>query len=165
MYELHVPLDSAQFPERSVQENRKIITLLGSTTKALSAFQDASLILCCQGFIVLSIGCDTKSDSQLEQEHLLLTTKNLLNALHHDKIRLSHYVYVLNVDDYVGKSTGREIALARMYDIPIWWLYPHICSDTCYCRYDTMLTELDMQCRLQMQLTPYECYCIQQLYR
>jgi|SRR5579859_1671837 len=163
MNELHVPLDPARFPCQSDQHNRKIVTLVGSTGKALHAFRDAELMLCCAGFAVFSIGCNTKSDDALTQASLLTTSKQTLDALHHDKLRLSHVCYALNVivdgHDYVGASMGQEIALARLYGLDIWWLNRHVCSNTCSCKQDVSAIS---STRLHYNKLPYHQYEMQQ---
>jgi len=49
----------------------------------------------------------------------------MLDELHLRKIDLADEVLVLNVDDYVGESTAREIAYAKQHGKHVRWLvYP-----------------------------------------
>lgn len=100
-----------------------IVCLCGST-RFSRAFQDANLRETLAGRVVLSIGCDTKSDSDLfgasgEQRAMV---KKALDRLHKRKIDLADEVYVLNVGGYVGSSTASEIAHARRRWKRVRWL-------------------------------------------
>lgn len=101
-----------------------IVTLCGST-RFKDAFTKAQLDETLAGKIVLTIGCNMRSDSDLfaalseeEQER----TKRRLDWLHMRKIEMSDEILVLNVDGYVGESTSREIAYAHLRGIPTRWL-------------------------------------------
>ena len=73
------------------------------------------------GEIVLTIGCDTKSDEALGiHDDKVLKAK--LDALHLCKIRLADRILVINVGGYVGESTSREIAFAIANNKGIDWL-------------------------------------------
>lgn len=100
-----------------------IVCLCGST-RFLGAFQDANLRETLAGKIVLSIGCDTKSDHDLfgasgEQREVL---KRSLDWLHKRKIDLADEIYVLNVGGYIGSSTASEIVHARRRWKGVQWL-------------------------------------------
>ncbi|GHO94816.1 hypothetical protein KSF_048640 [Reticulibacter mediterranei] len=97
-----------------------IVCLCGST-RFSQAFQEANLRETLAGKIVLSIGCDTKSDYDLA---LGPVDKTALDLLHFFKIDLAHEVLVLNVGGYIGESTQREIAYARKSGKVIRWLEP-----------------------------------------
>lgn len=93
----------------------KIVCLCGST-RFSSAYQDANLNETLAGNIVLTIGCDMKSDNALfanKTPSELEAIKRRLDELHLRKIDLSTEILVLNVNGYVGESTKREIAYAR----------------------------------------------------
>lgn len=89
-----------------------IVCLCGST-RFLEAFQTANLSETLAGNIVLSIGCDTKSDGGLQ---LGPEVKVKLDELHKRKIDLADEVLVLNVGGYIGESTRSEIQYARAHD-------------------------------------------------
>ena len=86
----------------------KIVCLCGST-RFMDAFQEANLRETLAGRIVLTIGVNTKSGdvSYASQE-----VKDRLDKLHLHKVKLADEVLILNVDGYIGESTGRELAFA-----------------------------------------------------
>lgn len=91
-----------------VKQKPKIVCLCGST-RFSDAFRKANLDKTLAGEIVLTVGCDFKSDDAIG---LAENVKQELDELHLRKIDLADYVYILNVDGYVGSSTQREIAYA-----------------------------------------------------
>src|ERR1051325_4274502 len=91
-----------------------IVCLCGST-RFSQAFQDANLRETLAGKIVLSIGCDMRSDAEIFghlSEEELVAIKTKLDELHLRKIDLSNEILVLNVAGYIGESTAREITYA-----------------------------------------------------
>ncbi len=98
---------------------RPCIVCLCGSTRFLQAFQEASLRETLAGKIVLSVGCDTKSDQDLALGPI---DKTALDLLHLFKIDLADEILVLNVGGYVGQSTRREIDYARMQGTRIRWL-------------------------------------------
>lgn len=103
----------------------KIVCLCGST-RFYDAFRQANLRLTLAGEIVLSIGCDTKSDGDLAAIGNLGQdagqAKTDLDALHKRKIDLADEVLVLNVGGYVGESTRSEIDYALGRGKPVRYL-------------------------------------------
>lgn len=102
----------------------EIVVLCGSTRFG-EAFRAANLGETLAGRIVLSIGCDTKSDADLEAAGKLggpATTKAALDELHKRKIDMADEVLVLNVGGYVGESTRSEVEYAAAIGRPIRWL-------------------------------------------
>lgn len=95
-----------------------IVTLCGST-RFKDAFQKAMLDETLAGKIVLTVGCMTHSDTQL---NITEEQKWNLDRLHMCKIALSDEILVLNVGGYVGESTSREIAYAYKIMKKIRWL-------------------------------------------
>ena len=89
-------------------EKPTIVCLCGST-RFSDAYRKANLDETLAGRIVLTIGCDFKSADALE---LTDEDKTRLDELHLRKIDLADEVLVLNVGDYIGESTGREVAYA-----------------------------------------------------
>ena len=104
---------------RKAATARPIVVCLCGSTRFLQAFQDANLCETLAGKIVLSIGCDTKSDHDREP-----IDKTALDLLHLFKIDLADEILVLNVGNYVGESTQREIDYARTQGKRIRWLEP-----------------------------------------
>lgn len=93
----------------------KIVCLCGSTRFG-EAFRRARLSETLAGNIVLTIGCDTKTDKELwrnigAKERCGII--NQLEELHRRKIEISDEVLVLNVDGYIGNSTRAEIEYAQ----------------------------------------------------
>ena len=101
-----------------------IVTLCGST-KFKDTFTEWQLKETMKGKIVLTIGCDMKSDSelfrQMSPEELRLT-KAKLDVLHFHKIAMSDEVLVLNVGGYIGESTEREIVYAESVGVRVFYL-------------------------------------------
>lgn len=107
---------------------RPTITVLCGSTRFSEAFREANLRLTVRGHIVLSIGCDTKADSDLDlaaqagDGRSLEQIKADLDELHRRKIDLADEVLVLNVGGYIGDSTRLEIAYAEIFGKPIAYL-------------------------------------------
>lgn len=105
-------------------ERPRIVCLCGST-RYWRTFQEASLRETLAGRIVLSIGAASGTDD----EHFgnlpradYDATKEQLDALHLRKIDLADECLFLNVDDYVGESTMRELLHARRQKKLVrWW--------------------------------------------
>ncbi len=99
-----------------------IVTLCGST-RFSEEFHAANLRETLAGKIVLSIGYDFKSDTDLLLAgELKEADKERLDELHLRKIDLADEVLILNVAGYVGQSTRREIEYARRMGKRIRWL-------------------------------------------
>lgn len=101
-----------------------VVTLCGST-RFKDAFVKAQLDETLAGRIVLTIGCAIHSDPELFghfSAEELEKTKKQLDTLHMRKIEMSDEILVLNVENYVGESTGREIAYAYQKGLKIRWL-------------------------------------------
>lgn len=91
------------------------VCLCGST-RFSQAFQEANLRETLAGNIVLTIGCDMRSDADLfadKSEDDLKRIKADLDTLHLRKIDLADEVLILNVGGYIGESTRRELNYAR----------------------------------------------------
>lgn len=101
----------------------EIICLCGST-RFIEAFQKAEFQLTLQGKIVLTIGCDTKSEGDLFAGPEGATIKSRLDELHKRKIDISDRVLVLNVGGYIGDSTKSEIQHAERIGVPVSYLEP-----------------------------------------
>lgn len=105
----------------------KVVCLCGST-RFMEAFQKANLNETLKGNIVLSIGCNTKSDVELfsaqNRDAEFEETKRKLDELHKRKIDLADEVFVLNVNGYIGESTRSEIEYAEAHNKPVRYLEP-----------------------------------------
>jgi hypothetical protein len=99
----------------------RIVCLCGST-RFYGKFRSANLQLTLAGQIVLSIGCDTKSDGDLAAagEMDLETVKDSLDRLHRHKIAMADYVLVVSDETgYFGDSTAGEIRYAVSLGKPV----------------------------------------------
>jgi hypothetical protein len=102
-----------------MSETRPTIVCLCGSTRFSQAFQDANLRETLAGNIVLTIGCDMRSDADIfgdMNEAELTAIKAKLDTLHLRKIDLADEVLILNVDGYIGQSTSRELAYAKKKD-------------------------------------------------
>lgn len=112
----HLLVKKASTPEP------RTVVLCGSTRFA-QAFHEANLRETLAGRMVLSIGCDTKSDADLLLAgEITEADKERLDVLHLFKIDRADEVLVLNVGGYLGNSTRREIAYARACGKLLRWL-------------------------------------------
>lgn len=94
---------------------RPAIVCLCGSTRFSEAFREANLRETLAARIVLTIGCDMKSDHELfegKSEAELAEIKLNLDFLHRRKIDLADEVLVLNVGGYIGESTRSEIDYA-----------------------------------------------------
>jgi len=107
-----------------------IVCLCGST-RFFDTFHRINLEETLAGKIVLSIGCDTKSDQDLIEaiasgeitgSKWPMGAKEKLDWLHLRKIELANVVDILNVGGYIGESTSRELQYARELHKSIYWL-------------------------------------------
>jgi len=93
----------------------RIVCLCGSTRFG-KAFADANLRETLDDKIVLSIGCDCRSNAEFFSDMIpaaIDLLKKRLDELHLRKIDLADEILVLNVNGYIGESTANEIAYAK----------------------------------------------------
>lgn len=110
-----------------MKERPTIVCLCGST-RFWREFQAASLRETMAGRIVLSIGAASGTDDEHfgnlprdEYDRI----KAMLDELHLRKIDLADEVLVLNVGNYIGESTAREVAYAAEHGKRIRFLEDH----------------------------------------
>lgn len=104
---------------------RPTITVLCGSTRFGHSFREWNLRLTLAGHIVLSIGCDMRSDHELWRdldERAIEEVKMKLDELHKRKIDLADEVFVLDVDGYIGSSTRGEIEYAESLGRPVRYL-------------------------------------------
>ncbi len=94
---------------KHLRRERPVVVCLCGSTRFLEAFRATELKETLAGKIVLTIGCDTKSDDML---NLPPGTKEMLDTLHLRKLDLCDEAYILNVGGYIGESTRRELNYA-----------------------------------------------------
>lgn len=103
-----------------------IVCLCGST-RFSQAFRDANLRETLNGNIVLTIGCDIRSDTEVFGHMTIdevVMVKDQLDRLHLRKIDLADEVLILNVGGYIGESTAHELAYARKLGKAVRFLEP-----------------------------------------
>lgn len=107
----------------------RIVTLCGSTRftahNGRNYWQEAARAHLLAGVAVFSIGVDFKSDTGLladPNSGFTQVAKREADLLHLWKIRMSDGIFVLNVAQYVGESTRREVAYARRLGKIVQWL-------------------------------------------
>ena len=89
----------------------RIVCLCGST-RFMDAFHTVGWQLTLQDYIVLTVGvCKHAEDHG--GEALGQDVADKLDELHRRKIDLADWVFVLNVDGYIGDSTRGEIEYAE----------------------------------------------------
>ena len=104
----------------------KIVCICGST-RFVKAYRKAEFDETFAGNIVLTIHCNTKVDSVflcMSSEELDLVKDNLFE-LHLHQIELADEILVLNVGDYIGNSTYKEIEYAIQHHKKIRFLERH----------------------------------------
>ncbi len=98
---------------------KPIIVCLCGSTRFSEAFQKAQLEETLAGKIVLTIGCNMKTDKdifdRINKEDLIII-KQKLDELHKRKIDLADEVLILNVNGYIGESTRSELEYALKND-------------------------------------------------
>ena len=92
------------------------ITLCGST-KFMEQFHEWNRRLTLEGHIVYSVATSVKGDF-----HPTETEKQRLDLVHLMKIENSDAIFVIDVDNYIGDSTRREIEWAKLRDKDVYWL-------------------------------------------
>jgi hypothetical protein len=106
-------------------ETRPTIVCLCGSSRFYDEFQQANYDLTMAGEIVLSIGFYPHATVQHGYGEGVghdSVEKVGLDELHKRKIDLADYVYVLDVDGYVGESTKSEIDYAAQHGVPIRFL-------------------------------------------
>jgi hypothetical protein len=86
----------------------EVVTLCGST-KFKEDFIRTQKELTLLGYIVISVGLFGHSG---DGEVWLDDTKEMLDEMHKQKIDMADFIYVINKDGYIGKSTKNEIEYA-----------------------------------------------------
>jgi len=115
--------DNCAFGDANITETIKHwrperVCLCGST-RFFRAFDDWNFRFTLEGKIVLTIGCNTKSDKGLG---LTDEDKIKLDELHKRKIDLADWIFVIDVGGYIGSSTQSEIEYAQLHGKPIKYL-------------------------------------------
>lgn len=112
-------IELATLHER-LKTGHPLVTCLCGSTRFKSAYEKAQMEETLKGNIVLSVGMF----GHLEGLDMGGEVKKRLDELHLRKIDLADEVLVLNVGNYVGESTAREIAYAEAQGKTIRYLEP-----------------------------------------
>lgn len=99
---------------RDLLPDRRIITVCGST-KFKNETLKAIKMLENRGCVALAVGSFMHADDI----PILAKTKEEYDRLHLDKIRMSHGIFVVNPEGYIGESTQNEINLAKSLGLDI----------------------------------------------
>lgn len=100
------------------------ITLCGST-RFKDTFQKWNHLLAIHGHTVYSLSLFGREEKDLHKEGNVTiseTEKITLDLVHLDKILNSQAIVVINVNDYIGFSTRREIEWARIQGKTVYWI-------------------------------------------
>ena len=84
-----------------------VITLCGST-KFKEEFARVNRELTLQGYIIISVACYGHSGDEFTDDQ-----KEILDDIHKRKIDMADGIFVINIDNYIGKSTQSEIEYAK----------------------------------------------------
>lgn len=101
-----------------MQPTRPTVVCLCGSTRFKDTFVHANFDETLKGNIVLSIGCDLRTDQELfghMTQDQWVAVKGQLDELHKRKIDLADEIFVLNVGGYIGDSTRSEIAYAEAH--------------------------------------------------
>jgi hypothetical protein len=108
-----------------VHPRPKCVCLCGST-RFYEAFQKANYEETMKGHIVLTVGFYPHSQGLAHGEILGVTPeqKAMLDELHLQKIDVADEILVLNVGNYIGRSTANEICYAQQIGRAVRYLEP-----------------------------------------
>lgn len=107
-----------------------VVCLCGST-RFPDAFALANADLSMRGKLVISLGLYGHADEPRGAKFLTsdgnesTAEKQALDELHFRKIDLADEILVVNVGDYIGSSTRREIAYAESQGKPVRFMFDH----------------------------------------
>ena len=107
--------------------DRPIIVCLCGSTRFSEAFRRANFEETLFGKIVLTIGCDTRNDTDLFASFTEAHRNRIkaeLDELHLRKIDLADEILILNVGGYIGDSTRKELDYARLHGKRVRFLEP-----------------------------------------
>jgi hypothetical protein len=108
----------------------KVVCLCGST-RFREAFEIANMDETLRGNIVISVGMFGHTDHPSGSKHVTADgdetqeVKKMLDELHLRKIDLSSEVLIVNVGDYIGSSTRREIEYAYSKGKVVRFMFDH----------------------------------------
>jgi hypothetical protein len=107
------PLTHIELTIELMKARPEIVTLCGST-RFKDAFHAENKRLTLSGIIVISLGVYGHTDMpDYDWNTDVINLKPMLDRLHFHKIDLANRIHVIDVNEYIGESTAREIEYAR----------------------------------------------------
>ena len=106
--------------------SRPTVVCLCGSTRFYKEYQKAYFTETLAGKIVLSVGFYPHASPEAHGQNIGITPeqKQQLDELHLRKIDLADEIFILNVGQYIGESTRREIAYAILHKKTIRYLEP-----------------------------------------
>ena len=101
----------------------KVVTLCGST-RFKEDFIEAQESLTLAGNIVISVGLFGHADGKYSNA-ITSDVKTMLDDMHKRKIDMADEIFVINRDDYIGRSTMSEIEYAEKTGKPVVYMFNH----------------------------------------
>lgn len=101
----------------------RVITLCGST-KFRDDFLEMTTKLTLEGNVVISVGVFGHSGDAEKYaiDYKSSDTKEMLDAIHKQKIDMADAICIINRNGYIGSSTKSEIEYARAHGKDILWM-------------------------------------------
>ena len=94
----------------------KIVTICGSMRFKDKMMEISKELEIKNKYVVIQ--CIYSNDKFTEKE------QQILSDLHYNKIKISDAIYVVNVNGYIGNSTGKEIEYAKKLGKEVMYLEP-----------------------------------------
>ncbi len=94
----------------------KIVTICGSMRFKDKMMEISKELEIKNKYVVIQ--CIYSNDKFTEKE------QQILSDLHYNKIKISDAIYVVNVNGYIGNSTGKEIEYAKRLGKEVMYLEP-----------------------------------------
>lgn len=98
----------------------RVITLCGST-RFKDEFLEAAKWLTLGGWIVLMPMVFGHKEPDGPVKELIEHQKEMLDKLHFEKIDMSSCILVIDVNEYIGSSTKKEISYAENKGMPVYY--------------------------------------------
>lgn len=97
-------------------KKKEIITICGSM-KFEEKMKELALEFTLEGKIVFTPAFKSKTKTSFTDKE-----KQILDETHKKKIKLSDSIFVVNIDNYIGKSTKNEIEFAKNNNVVVDYL-------------------------------------------
>lgn len=125
------------------------ITLCGST-RFIDIFNYLNAELTLEGHLVYSVAVDGKTRDLSDEQ------KAILDAVHLNKINEADYIVVIDMNKYIGESTRKEIAYAKITGKNVFYLSVHYKG--VYELFEEQYKK-GLKHRQKSDLTPFEQLC------